>query len=136
MIIIVTCQWWLTEGITMRRCRYFVYPAQNGGFTTVAIKIAVKWKITLRGLGDICRMFYEKRSRPRTPYVPIYKVCISADLLAFCYDNHCHFVFAHSHTRPWFIAPALSVTKFCIAMYFLAKTQNLNIVYEHGIHSI
>ena len=37
----------------MHRCRYFVYLVQNGGFTAVAAKIAIKWKITLRGLGDI-----------------------------------------------------------------------------------
>lgn len=78
----------------------------------MAVKITLKWKITLRGLGDICRIFYEKRSRPRTPYVPVHKVCISAGLLVFCYDTHCHFVFAHSHTCPWFIAPALSLSNF------------------------
>lgn len=121
MIIIITSQWCLTEGITMQRCRYFVCLVQNGGFTAVAAKIAFKWKIKLRGLGDICRISYEKWSRPRTPYVHVHKVWISAGLLAFCYDIHCHFVFARSHTRPWFIAPALSVTKFSTGMYFLAK---------------
>jgi len=70
MIIIVTCQWWLTEGIAMQRCRYFVYPAQNGGFTAVAVKIAVKWQITLRGLRDICRKFYGKGHVPEHDMFP------------------------------------------------------------------
>jgi hypothetical protein len=82
----------------MQCCRYFVYPVLIGGFTAVAVKIAVKWKITLRGLGDICRIFYEKRSRSRTPYVRVHKVCISYGLLAFCYDAHCHFFRAEPHT--------------------------------------
>jgi len=39
MIIIVTCQWWLAEGFAMQHCRYPFYPAQNGSFTAVAVKI-------------------------------------------------------------------------------------------------
>jgi hypothetical protein len=87
----------------------------------VVVKTVVMWKITLRGLGDTCRIFYEKRSRSRTPNVPAHKVCISAGLLVCCYDSHCHFVFAYSHTRPWFIAPAHSVTKFCTDIFFFVK---------------
>jgi hypothetical protein len=120
----------------MQCCRYFVYLVLIGGFTAVAVKIAVEWKITLRGLGDICRIFYENVLVPEHhmfPYInyayqPAYWPFVMI-LIVILFSRIVKHFPGLSHLRsPW--------QNFAPTYSFSRKTQNLSIVYEHRIHSL